>query len=264
MIRPCLACALMLLSTTALTALAQPPAAVPLAPMAPDANPSFEVATIRPAKPSNGSEGFHIRGRRVSIENERVTSMICVAYSIHNTQIVGAPAWFDTDRFDIDGVPDAAGEPAFRQEQQMIQKLLADRFGIKFHHEKRELSIFAITIAKGGPKMTPNTTGHEGQPEQYGNGNGSQRTSKYINNTMADFALAMQFDSSRPVLDQTGLAGRYDFTLTFTTDDAHLNDANAAPGFFTAIQEQAGLKLEPKKDQADVLVIDHAERPSEN
>jgi uncharacterized protein (TIGR03435 family) len=270
MIRPTLACAALILLTAAPSwTHAQTPATPSgqteaLAPMAANANPAFEVATIKPAKPNNGSQGFHLNGHRLSIENESVTSLLCVAYGIHKTQIVGAPPWFSTDPYDIDGVPDAEGEPAFRQEQIMIQKLLADRFGIKFHHEKRELALYAITIAKGGPKMTPNTTGREGQPDQTGNGHGSWQSMKFTNNTMADFALEMQFEVGKPVVDQTGLTGRYDFTLKFTTDEAHLDDPNAPPGFFTALQEQIGLKLEPKKDLADVLVIDHAERPSEN
>ena len=259
-----LACALILLSITPQRTLAQQPADVPLAPMAKDANPAFEVATIKPAKPNHGSEGFHINGHRLSLENEPVISLISVAYGIHKTQVVGAPAWFDTDQYDIDGVPDQPGEPNTHQMQLMIQKLLADRFGLKFHREKRELSVYAITIAKGGPKMTLNTTGREGSPDQTGNGNGWQQTMKYTNNTMADLALGLQFVVGKPVIDQTGLTGRYDFTLHYTISDAHLDDPNAPPGFFTAIQEQAGLKLEPTKAQADVLVIDHIERPSEN
>jgi bla regulator protein blaR1 len=235
-----------------------------LAPMAKDANPSFEVATIKPSKPGNTNQHFRLDGHHVSIENETVTSMICVAYGIHKTQIIGAPAWFDTDPYDIDGVPDTPGEPTWHQQQQMLQKLLADRFAIKFHHEKRELAVYAITVAKGGPKLTPNTTAREGQPDEQGNGHGSWRSMKFTNNTMSDFALNMQFEVGKPVIDQTGLTGRYDYTLKFTTDEAHLNDPDAPPGFFTAIQEQLGLKLEPKKDQAEVLVIDHAERPSEN
>ena len=248
---------------------AQPQATAPdkpdqLTPMAKDANPSFEVATIKPTKPGTSSQGFHLRGHHVFIENEPVASMISVAYGIHKTQIIGAPAWFDTDPYDIDGVPDAPGEPTLHQQQIMIQKILADRFGIKFHREKRELSVYAITVAKGGPKITPNTTDREGQPDETGNGHGWQMTMKFTNNTMSDFALNMQFEVGKPIVDQTGLTGRYDFTLTFTTNDAHLDDPNAAPTFFTAIQEQLGLKLEPKKDLADVLVIDQANRPSEN
>jgi uncharacterized protein (TIGR03435 family) len=87
---------------------------------------------------------------------------------------------------------------------------------------------------------------------------------KFTNNSMADFALCMQYFVERPVIDQTGLTGRYDFMLTWTPDAAHTGDANAAPGMFTAVQEELGVKLEPTKGPADVLVVDHVERPSGN
>ncbi len=263
MIRPTLACiALILFAATLPPAQAQQSATVPLAPMAADANPSFEVASIHPSRP-DASQTIRAHGRRVGLEGYSINSMICLAYGIHKTQVIGGPAWLDSDRYDIDGVPDAPGEPSISQMQQMFQKLLADRFALKFHHEKRELSVFAITIAKGGPKLTASTADPTRQPNVTGSGSGSQRTMKFTNITIDGFTLEMQFQSGRPVLDQTGLTGHYDFTLTWSRDDAP-PDANAPPGFFTAIQEQLGLKMEPKKDLADVLVIDHAEKPSEN
>jgi uncharacterized protein (TIGR03435 family) len=84
------------------------------------------------------------------------------------------------------------------------------------------------------------------------------------NASMPDLAEILQFRVSRPVVDQTGLKGRYDFKLQWTIDEARSTDADAPPGLFTAIQEQIGLKLEAVKAPADVLVIDHVERPSAN
>ena len=86
--------------------------------------------------------------------NYNVNDLLSDAYALHTRQIVAAPAWFDSDLFDIDGIPDVPGEPSDRQIGILLQKLLADRFGLKFHHEQRELAVFAITLAKGGPKMT--------------------------------------------------------------------------------------------------------------
>jgi len=240
-----------------------PQSTVPVAQMAADAHPSFEVATIKPTDPNDSNQGFHTRGHRISIENETVESLISFAYAIHAHQIVDGPAWFHSDRYDIDGVPDVEGEPNLKQYQEMVQKLLADRFQLKFHREKRELSIYAITIAKGGPKLTKSTADND-QIDQTGNGNGNQHRTKFTNNSMADFALGMQYFMERPVIDQTGLTGRFDFVLTWTPDASHTGDPNAAPGIFTAVQEELGLKLEPTKGPADVLVVDHVERPSEN
>jgi uncharacterized protein (TIGR03435 family) len=103
-----------------------------------------------------------------------------------------------------------------------------------------------------------------GLPTQSGSGSGGQQARKFTNNSMSDFALGMQAFMDRPVVDKTGLAGRYDFILKWTPDESNTNDANAAPGIFTAVQEQLGLKLEPAKGPTDVLMIDHIDERSEN
>jgi uncharacterized protein (TIGR03435 family) len=253
---------MLLFSATLQPTHAQDASPVALAPMAADVSPAFEVATVRPSKPGSDQNDY-VRGHRVGLEGYDVTDMICLAYGIHKSQLVNAPAWFNSEHFDVDGVPDAPGQPSILQVQQMVQKLLGDRFTLQFHHEKRELALYAITIAKGGPKLAKSTADPRALPDISGSGTASQRTRKFYNITMTNFALVMQFQMDKPVLDQTGLTGHYDFSIQWSRDDA-APDANAPPGFFTAIQEQAGLKMEPKKDLADVLVIDHAEKPSEN
>ena len=232
--------------------------------MSADANPSFEVATIKPSDPNDHNYGFHLSGHSIFIENQTVNSLISFAYSVQQKQIAGGPAWFGTDRFDIKGVPDAEGEPSWQQQKVMLQKLLADRFKITFHREKRELSIYAITVLKSGPKLATSKSDPNALADQTGNGNGSQQMVKYTNNSMAEFALALQSNLDRPVVDQTGLNGKFDFSLEWTSDQSQAADSNAAPVFFTAIQEQLGLKIEATKGLADVLVIDHVERPSDN
>jgi uncharacterized protein (TIGR03435 family) len=145
----------------------------------------------------------------------------------------------------------------------MIQKLLADRFQLHFHRDKRELAVYAIRIAKGGPKLNP-TVNPDAQPNQHGNNRGTDLTQFYTSTAISDFVLAMQFFLDRPLVDQTGLAGRYDFKIVYTPDELRTADTNNAPGIFTAIQEQLGLKLEPVKAPCDVFVIDSVERPSAN
>lgn len=234
----------------------------PLKGMDPTAHPSFDVASIKLADPDDHSSGFQTQGRRVFIENETVNAMISYAYGVHEKQIVGGPAWFGSVRFDIRGLPDADGIPNTAQYREMLVKLLADRFQLKFHREKREMSCYAITVAKGGPKMEVSKSGPGGLPDQTGRSNRGQASWRITNNSMEDFAKFLQFELDRPVVDQTGLKGRYDFKLEWTKDLAPATDANAPPGFFTAIQEQAGLKVEPSKAEVDVLGIDHAAQPS--
>jgi len=231
--------------------------------MAAEAHPSFAVAVIKPHDPNSSRQGFHNSGDRVSIRNESVANMLSLAYSIHRSQIAGAPDWLLHDPFDIDGTTDTPGEPSLRQQQEMIQKLLADRFHLKIHREQRELSVFALRVLKGGAKLAP-AADPNAQPDQQGNGQGAEQTVKYTSCAMADFVMGEQFFVDRPIVDQTGLRGRYDFSIHYTWDDAHSTDPNAAPGLFTAVQEQLGLKFEPTKAPVDVFVIDHIDRPSPN
>ncbi|MDW5266342.1 MULTISPECIES: TIGR03435 family protein [Acidobacteriaceae] len=237
--------------------------ASPMSPMAADAHPSLEVATVKPADP-NETGNFIVGGHRLVIEAQTVNDLISFAYAVHRKQIVDGPAWLGTESFDIDGQADLPGVANLHQVQEMLQKLLQDRFGLKLHRDKRDLSIYAIKVAKGGPKLAQSTENAYGLPTQSGHGQGGQQQRKFTNNSMSDFALGMQAYMDRPVIDETNLPGRYDFTLKWTPDNVPTNEPGAAPGIFTAIQEQLGLKLEATKGPADVLVIDHIERPSAN
>jgi uncharacterized protein (TIGR03435 family) len=245
-------------------ALAQAPqTATPVKPMAADAHPSFAVATIKPHDPASSRQGIHNAGDRVSIGNQSITSLMMFAYSINKHQVIDLPAWAETASYDIEGKTDTPGEPNLRQLQEMIQNLLADRFGLKFHRDQRELSVYAIQIAKGGAKLKPAAKPDE-QPNQQGNSHGTEMTQTYTNCSIPNFILGMQFFLDRPVVDQTGLTGHYDFTFRYTADEVHATDPNAPPGLFTAIQEQLGLKLDAVKAPIDVFAIDRVEQPSAN
>lgn len=223
--------------------------------------PTFEVATIRPSDPMKRNHGFHVGGNRVNIENQDMITMISVAYSVHPKQIVNAPDWFSTDQWVIDGVADKEGKLSVPDVQGMLQKLLADRFGLKIKREQREMPVYALTVAKGGPKLTVSKADPNALPNQNGNGKGNMR---FQNTTITTFLLGMQDNFDRPLVDQTGLDGHYDFTLRWTPDTPPAGDADAPPGMFTAIQEQLGLKVSPVKAPANVLVIESAEKPSAN
>ncbi len=249
------------LALTLARAHAQTPA--PVARMAADAHPSFAVAAIKPHDPSSNHQGFNAVGDRYTVRNQTLVSLMMFAYSIDRHQVVDAPAWTGTARFDIEGTTDTPGEPSKLQQQEMLQKLLADRFGLKFHRDKRELSVYAIRIAKGGPKLPP-PANPDAQPDQEASGHGTEVTVTITSGSMADFILGMQFFLDRPLVDQTGLIGRYDFKLRYTHDEARATDPDAPPGKFTAIQEQLGLKLDAVKAPIDVFVIDQVGQPSPN
>jgi uncharacterized protein (TIGR03435 family) len=247
----------------------------PPKPMPADATPGFEVATIKPSTSGRPGKGIGFRGRHFTTVNFNVNDLIGMAYGLQDKQIVGGPAWFGSELYDIDGVPDVQGQPSQKQMKIMLQKLLADRFKLTFHHEKRELAVYAIAIAKGGPKLTKSASGPNDPMAFFFRKLGALTVR---NQTMADFASWMQAVMDKPVVDQTGLTDRYDFTLNWTPDDSQFaqfrgtgvtvpaatDDPNAPPGLYTAIQEQLALKLDPVKAPTDVIVIDHVEKPSAN
>jgi uncharacterized protein (TIGR03435 family) len=165
------------------------------------------------------------------------------------------------------------GQPNSEQFKLLIQDVLTQRFGLKFHHDHRELPVYVLTVAKGGPKMKV-TENKPSDPRNFlFRGLGKLMVT---NSTMEDVCHGFQGAvMDRPVVDHTELTERYDFNLNWTPDQSQFtqmgapipppsDDPNAPPSLYTALQEQLGLKLEPTKAQADVMVIDHAEKPSAN
>jgi len=244
--------------------------------MAADADPSFEVATIKPNNSGGSSmQRLVVNGRNFDTVNSSLGDILEFGFGIQAKQIVGAPDWLDKDRFDIHGVPDVEGAPNVEQLKVMIQKLLKERFKLAYHHDKREMAAFVLTVGKSGSKLTP--TQLSGPLPGLGMIPGKTGPSLVINNgSMANFTGFLQaLILDRPVVDQTGLTGRYDFKVTFTPDDSQFNghpppfpkpadDVEPAPSLFDAIQQQIGLKLTPEKTQVDVIAIDHVEKYSAN
>jgi uncharacterized protein (TIGR03435 family) len=247
--------------------------AEPVKPMPADASPGFDVVTIKPSDPERRGTGFGFRGRHFFTVNTTGNDLIKFAYRLQSKQIVNGPAWLGSDKFDVDGVPDVEGRPDPKQMGILLQKLLADRFHLQFHREERELSVYVLTVSKNGPKLTQ-TASKPTDPPWFTFQRRAELTVK--NSTMKGFCDGMEATvMDRPVVDHTGLTERYDFTLNWTPDDPPagangknapppVDEANAPPGLYTAIQEQLGLKFEPTKAPASVLVIDEVEKPSAN
>jgi uncharacterized protein (TIGR03435 family) len=252
-------------------AIPEPPPVIP--PMAANANPSFEVATIKPSKPDTPGKMFRVQGRRFTTLNTTLSDIISFAYGTHPKQLIGAPSWVETDKFDIEAQPDGDGAPSDKQWKSMWQKLLAERFKLSFHRDKKELSVYVLSVSKTGQKLTKSEGDPKGLPGLWFQGLGKLNVR---NATMEDFAGLMQSAVlDRPVLDQTGLSGRWDFLLNWTPDDSQFasfgmkippptGGANEPPALYTAIQEQIGLKLDATRAPAEVFVVDHVEKPSDN
>jgi uncharacterized protein (TIGR03435 family) len=265
--------ALVLKRASAENAWAIPEPPPPPKPMAADASPEFEVATVKPATPDRPGKAFMVRNGQFSTVNTTLADLITFAYGIHTKQITGAPAWVESEKFDIAAKPGGEGQPSQKQWKGMVEKLLAERFGLAFHRDKKELGVYAIVLGKGGPKLTKSEGNSSGLPSLFFRGLGVLPAA---NATMSDLAGVMQGAVlDRPVVDQTGLTGRWDFTLTWTPDEFQFggmgakvpppaNNAAAPPDLFTAFQEQLGLKLEATKAMAEVFVIDKVAKPTEN
>ncbi|HWE51974.1 MAG TPA: TIGR03435 family protein [Bryobacteraceae bacterium] len=263
-----------LVRATAQTAWEIPNAAALEKPMAGDADPSFEVATIKLTAPGTQGSGLGPSpGGRFTAHNTTLGGLLGFAYGLNRHQIENEPAWFETDRFDLVAKTDMAGAPNMAQQRMMLQKLLADRLNLRFHREKKEGTVFALTVQNSGSRLTPNTGDPSGpSPAELTRGPGHWHLT-VTNVSMEIFASGLQGIVEHPVIDRTGLSGRFDITLDWAPDDFQPQgpgvttppESGAAfPDLYTALRERLGLKLESTKGLVEIFVIDHVDRPSDN
>ena len=237
----------------------------------------FEVASIKPTPA--GTAGRWIRmqsAHEFTAKNHAIKTLIAAAYNLNPKAISGGPAWVDSEHYDIVAKAPSAGRPNLDEQMAMLRRLLADRFQLTFHREQKELNVYELTIAKGGPKLKESTVSPDASPE------GPPPLIFVVspqlirlpgrNATMGDLASVMQRAAlDYPVLDKTGLTARYDFDLEFTPDETVFGgvfgraaDDSAKPDLTHAISQQLGLRLQATKGPVEALVIDHVARPSEN
>ena len=262
-----------------------------------DTGVSFEVASIKSNKSGDGRVMLGLQpGGRFTATNVPLRLLIQNAYRVQGFQVVGAPDWIQSERFDI--AAKAEGDPTQEQVQQMVRALLADRFKLQVHRETREMPIYALVTARSdgklGEKLKPSTTDcaalrargggaaplpAPGAPMQCGMRMGP---GNILAGGMPMSQLAMSLSNmvGRIVVDRTGLTGSYDFELTYTPEQMAQGGlagrGGAAPGggvpaidpngpsMYTAIQEQLGLKLDSQRGPVETLVIDRVERPTED
>lgn len=230
----------------------------------PSADVSVEVAVVRPHPPDVMHNNFAFAKDRFELEDQPLFKLIAYAYSLNSRQIVGASGWVTDQHWDMSGKTNSTQDATLPQEQQIVRQLLVERFGLQFHKEKRQLPSYALQVVKGGPRLAVSAD-PAAQPLEWTQfGHDSVRTENYRSCTMADFLLIKQLLMDRPLVDRTGLTGRYDFKLSYSYGDAPPVDADTPPPMFTAIREQLGLKFEPTKASVDVMVIDHIAKPTPN
>lgn len=277
------------------------------------ASAKFEVASIKQSK------SFDMRHMMIRImdrpndgrfyaTNVTVKLLLRLAYDVQDSQIIGGPDWTNTDRFNVQAKADSATDAELKElnpeeaklvKEHMLQALLADRFKLKLSHESKQLPVYALEVAKNGPKLeevkdvTPGPSGGKGPggpgPKRGVRmlSNGGEQSLDFEDSTMAMFVRILSQSLGRTVVDKTGLTGHYNFKLHWAADMGGMMagapgpggpeppgggasavaappPAPSGPSIFTAIQEQIGLKLKPEKGPVPVLVIDEIEPPSAN
>ena len=287
-------------------------------------SPAFDVASVKPAAPITGNRIMvMMRGGpgssdpgQITYTNVTLYGVLMNAYGVKDFQISG-PGWLDSERYDIVAkVPRGATKA---ESKVMMQNLLAERFKLTLHREKKELPMYALVVGKNGPKLKESVEdpaaaaamrqpamGKDGFPvlppglaglsakslKMMNGGSGASMTASH--QSMAEFAETLSSRLDLPVVDMTGLTGKYDYALSFSAEGlarmrlpggmslplpaapppgeggagmpmAGAPDGQSSPDLFTALQEQLGLKLEQKKGLVELLVIDHVEKmPTEN
>jgi uncharacterized protein (TIGR03435 family) len=266
-------------------------------------DPAFEVASVKPNKSGDGRVAMLGQpGGRFNASNVTLQMLISTAYGtpqpLPNFQILEGPDWIRSDRFDIVAKAPADTPPGPNSQMSlMVRTLLKERFGLVVHNEMRELPVYALVMARAdrrpGPQLKPAAVDCAALMAR-GRGTAPPPTSQPGErppcgvrltggnlagggSSMAQLAFAISRFVSRPVLDKTELSGSFDFDLQWTPEQMPPAAPAGPPGapplpqidpngpsIFTAVQEQLGLKLESTKGPVDVVVIDRAERPTED
>ena len=254
------------------------PTPAPAPARVPQPAPKFEVASIKPHDfprgvfgfRSTGNSAIRISGTRVTLSIVTLETLVRDAYDVRDFQVTGAPGWKGNngaDQFyDIEARVPGDATPTVQQVRQMLQTLLAERFQLKLHRETKEAPVYDLVVAKSGSKLKPSTPDSKPPANPFTQSGPLWRIS-FTNKSIPDFIVSLDINVDRPVIDKTGLTGNYDFTLEFehnNPDVTPVNSPDANRSIYSAVQEQLGLQLVPAKEPVEIIVIDHADRPSEN
>ena len=250
---------LALLFLTPLTAIAQE-------------TPKFDAIVARQHDPADASQdgGIYWRGLSFEAHNVPMTFLLTKAFNTKKWLIEGMPAWASKGTWDFSAKVTPESLPAMKdishnQIGPLLRIVLTEQFGLRYHFEDKMQPVYELTVLPGGPKFKP-TPAPDGDATKRkpGNWNFSQGDANAKGITMSQFADSFSPLVERVVIDKTGLTDMYDLAVKWTPEDAPSTDGDAAPGVFTAIREQLGLKLTPAKASVPSLVIDAMTPPDDN
>jgi uncharacterized protein (TIGR03435 family) len=259
--------------------------------------PAWDVSTVKPSSPDERGLMIQFTPDGIKIKNVPLWFIVREAFGLENDRLVGGPGWSRTSSFDIEGKVAPEDAPKLKamkidEKRQMVVTLLEERFGMKFHHETRDLPMYELVVARGGVKMQaskptnpddpPSPPPAPGQLPKLGRHSLMMNGRGHIESTgtdMSSLARVLSGQLGRTVVDKTGLTGDFDYKLDWTPDEmapAMTKSGNPTPGdnppsqdavgpsLFTALEEQLGLKLDSTKGPSDVIVIDELDQPTAN
>jgi uncharacterized protein (TIGR03435 family) len=267
--------------------------------------PAFDVVSVKPHKDEgmNMRMAFLFSPDGITVDGMHLDNLLRSAFDLPGDRILNEPEWVKSDRFDIEAKVAPEDAPKLKgltntQRAAMLIPIFEDRFGLKFHHETREMEVYTLEVAKGGPKLkeaTPDELAASGPPPDPGKPDADNKPRKGMMmmrasqdgmtlqataSTMPGLVRMLSNQIGSTVVDKTGMTGTYDYTLSFMPDQGvgpMMGPANGAgpdggkqapepvgPSLFTAVQEQLGLKLVAQKEKVDVIVIDAIAQPSAN
>lgn len=232
----------------------------------------FDVVSVKLNKSGSNSTSIHFSNGRWIATNVSAKNVILNAFDLMDEQVLGGPGWINSDRFDIQGTFDdtlkLSGKQKNELQQQRLQAMLKDRYQLETHRETREWTTYVLLSGKGGTHKLKPTEKKDGGSSTNTNNGHMEASGVSLENLARNLAHRL----GRPVADQTGIEGRFDFTLDFQPEPRSAPSDSAAataavdqrPSLVTAVQEQLGLRIESRKTTVEVLVIDRIAHPSEN
>jgi uncharacterized protein (TIGR03435 family) len=239
------------------------PAALP--PMAANADPSFEVATIKPAKLDEQHALFDLHARQFNATGMTATELIKIAYNVRGRQVLGGPSWLNQTRYDVVAEPDTPGRPSEDQSRLMVHKLLTERFHLVSRTSQQDFPVMALTLDPKAPRPTPSDANLNPNSAMNARRDGDDMVLQFSGTTIHDFlAFVMNTFQDKQLVDETGLTGIYDITLRLAgVAQGPVSSDDIGTALVLGAQH-AGFKFVSKKEPLTVVIIDHIDPPTPN
>jgi uncharacterized protein (TIGR03435 family) len=241
----------------------------PQPPMAANADPAFEVATLKPRDMVAHGVSFDLQGHPFIAYDVSALELIKIAYNVRGRQVIGGPSWLNQIAYDVTAVPDTPGVPSEDQGRLMVRKLLVERFHLVSHTEQQPFPTMALTLDPKGPHPTPSDPQFNGHGAEFVRQDGSDMVHQFSGATIQQLVdRLMTFFQDKQVIDDTGLTGMYDITLRMpaSVEQSPRNGGpdDERPAAWIAAVEHAGFKFVSKKAPLTVIIVDHIDPPTPN